>query len=43
MGLLYPDGASKLAKTDDVDQVRSIVECYPVRNLLNLLGIQRVL
>jgi V-type H+-transporting ATPase subunit d len=29
IGKLYPDGASKLGRADDIDQVRMIVETYP--------------
>jgi V-type H+-transporting ATPase subunit d len=30
IGKLYPDGVARLARTDDPDQVRSIIENYPV-------------
>ena len=28
---MYPDGVARLARTDDPDQVRAIVDSYPVR------------
>lgn len=30
MGKLYPDGIAKLGRCDEVEQVRAIVESYPV-------------
>lgn len=30
IGKLFPDGVSRLARTDDPDQVRAIIETYPV-------------
>lgn len=38
-GLLYPEGAEKLSKVDDADQVRSIVEAYgPYSRLFDSTG-----
>lgn len=45
IGKLYPDGQMKLGKTDDVDQVRMIVESYPeYKNFFDLpIGTERSL
>jgi len=37
-GILYPEGTNKLAKADDVDQVKAAVESYPVYRLMFEIG-----
>ena len=37
IGNLYPDGVARLARTDDPDQVRSIIDNYPVSILESCL------
>jgi V-type H+-transporting ATPase subunit d len=41
VGKLFPDGVGKLARCDDYDQVKSVIEQYPVLILCNQ-GISRI-
>jgi hypothetical protein len=34
IGKLYPDGAARLGRSDEIDQVRMVVESYGVVGLI---------